>query len=923
MAFCERERQNALLLSRIRASQAPEVKLLESSIRSSVAGSRGCSIPTGRRRRGGVASALFLAAAFAGSSLYAQAVTVGPITFEEPEFPAGSLINDLTVTTLDGVPIPSITFRSSIEIGVNTQLDEIFGETVTSALTDPTLAGGFLEPLRFEFGGDATALSFDFGMAAPTVNVEDVFAPSGIRVRLLAASGVEVGGGTAPMVFPGFPGNPGNVFGTHFAATSGQPFRTAVIEGTFTVPIQDAAIYLDNLAYTAVPDEPPPVELGPEERFSTTGEVPAIATDARGRRAIAWEESAGGSREVFAQLFDANGQPLGAEFRVNERSSSNDLSPSLAFDANGELVVAWLRGSIGAASVGGAGSILGRRFEPASGTPLSGESVLAQGAAAAPTVDSAAGGDAVVTWTAGANVLGRRMNRGGAPVGNAFEVSPATSSSASRVAVGASGDFMVVWTDPTGTAGSGGASVAAPSVVGRFFDPSGAPKGGVVQVSSAGGAAGAPAAAADAAGNVVVVWQQAGANGNDVLARKFTAGGAPRGAPFPVQQEANGEQTAPSVAVNAVGDFVVVWESAPLGSGGGASVAETSIVGRVFSGSSGAASEEVEIATVEGGTTPGAPQVTLDENDDATVVFQKKTSGGAEAGLFSKKLTTALPPAPCAVDDVTLCLAGNRFEVKVSWRDFDGNTGEGQAVSLTSDTGYFWFFDAANVEIVLKVLDARAINDFFWVFYGALSNVEYTITVHDTVTGLGKTYFNPANRFASAGDTSALPGSARVEADNLLTTALPGSAATALTEQAVEELLASDGVVGEPWHEESPASAGAACTAGANTLCLTQSRFAVTIAWKDFDGNTGQGNAQPLSSDTGYFWFFDPANVEVVVKVLDARSINGQFWVFYGALSNVEFTLTVTDTVTGTSKIYFNPLDTFASVGDTSALPGG
>ena len=59
------------------------------------------------------------------------------------------------------------------------------------------------------------------------------------------------------------------------------------------------------------------------------------------------------------------------------------------------------------------------------------------------------------------------------------------------------------------------------------------------------------------------------------------------------------------------------------------------------------------------------------------------------------------------------------------------------------------------------------------------------------------------------------------------------------------------------------------------------------------------------------------------MKVLDARSINGQFWVFYGALSNVEFTLTVTDTVTGASKTYFNPLDVFASVGDTSALPGG
>ncbi len=64
----------------------------------------------------------------------------------------------------------------------------------------------------------------------------------------------------------------------------------------------------------------------------------------------------------------------------------------------------------------------------------------------------------------------------------------------------------------------------------------------------------------------------------------------------------------------------------------------------------------------------------------------------------------------------------------------------------------------------------------------------------------------------------------------------------------------------------------------------------------------------------------DPANVELVVKVLDGRPINGYFWVFYGALSNVAFTVTVTDTETGERKVYQNPLGTFASVGDTQAF---
>jgi len=76
-------------------------------------------------------------------------------------------------------------------------------------------------------------------------------------------------------------------------------------------------------------------------------------------------------------------------------------------------------------------------------------------------------------------------------------------------------------------------------------------------------------------------------------------------------------------------------------------------------------------------------------------------------------------------------------------------------VPLTGDTGYFWFFDDANVELVLKVLDGRGVNHHFWVFYGALSNVEYEITVTDTSTGEVRTYSNPAGEFGSVGDTEA------------------------------------------------------------------------------------------------------------------------------------------------------------------------
>lgn len=113
-----------------------------------------------------------------------------------------------------------------------------------------------------------------------------------------------------------------------------------------------------------------------------------------------------------------------------------------------------------------------------------------------------------------------------------------------------------------------------------------------------------------------------------------------------------------------------------------------------------------------------------------------------------------------------------------------------------------------------------------------------------------------------------------------------------------------------------------ACFPSETVLCLNGGRFRLEAVWENFEGGGGVGHAVPQTDDTGAFWWFDPDNIEMAVKVLDGRGDNGYFWVFYGALSNVKFSLLVTDTQTGECKEYFNPLGTFASVGDTAAFHG-
>jgi hypothetical protein len=104
-------------------------------------------------------------------------------------------------------------------------------------------------------------------------------------------------------------------------------------------------------------------------------------------------------------------------------------------------------------------------------------------------------------------------------------------------------------------------------------------------------------------------------------------------------------------------------------------------------------------------------------------------------------------------------------------------------------------------------------------------------------------------------------------------------------------------------------------------LSLADGRFRVELLFQDFDGYRASGQPVQLSADTGYFWFFDEANVETVIKVIDGCGHNGHYWVFAGGLTNVEVLLAVEDTHSGVVRLYENPLgEAFEPIQDTEAF---
>ena len=102
-----------------------------------------------------------------------------------------------------------------------------------------------------------------------------------------------------------------------------------------------------------------------------------------------------------------------------------------------------------------------------------------------------------------------------------------------------------------------------------------------------------------------------------------------------------------------------------------------------------------------------------------------------------------------------------------------------------------------------------------------------------------------------------------------------------------------------------PPSTG--CVPDAETFCLQGSRYKVTAEWWTVDGKSGSAQAAaPRTGDSGLFWFFDPDNWEILIKVLDGCSSNGHIWVFGASTTDLGYTIAVQDTLTGRERRYGN-----------------
>jgi hypothetical protein len=505
----------------------------------------------------------------------------------------------------------------------------------------------------------------------------------------------------------------------------------------------------------------------------------------------------------------------------------------------------------------------------------------------------AADGRFAVVWLSDDRLLGRWFTAAGVPSGAEVELDrmphPVVPLSDNRVAatLDSAGRAVAVWARKLAPGYSGLAAVHF-----RRFDLGNAlgPAVMVGQPDSPVAYEQMPAVAATRDGGVTIAWVRTETPVflTHVLYRSFDGADQPLAAATAASPQ---YAVAPSLASDGQDRLALAWQSADRGT--------ASLLLLTPAGPEGPA---IPLhAELDGADILEFPSVAILADGRIAVVWSTYQIPyfepvGCEYQGISGRIVT---PPFSATEPPALLLGDGRFRATIAWRTRDGASGFGTPLPLGGDSGAFWFFAPDNLELMLKVLDGRAVNGAFWVFYATLTDVAFDLTVTDTETGQSKVYSKPQGRIESRADVHAFPA--------------PGDDFLALESPATATTAAAAAPQGDDF---SPA----VCPLSASALCLA-GQYSVSVRFTDpRDGTSHDALPLPLTASGGAFWFFQPDNVELMVKIVQGYPVNGHVWFFFGGLSDVAYDITVTDTGTGASRTYRNPRGRLTSGADTQAF---
>lgn len=666
---------------------------------------------------------------------------------------------------------------------------------------------------------------------------------------------------------------------------------------------------------------------------SCSQRTPDVAALDGGGFVAAWTGAAPGA---VGRLLDPEGAPVGGELELSGEPEGGVEFSRVAALADGGFAAAWVENR---PSVGPQFDILLRAFD-ADGTPRGpAVSVVEEddGWPAGIALAADGLGRPAVAWSDGAAVRFRLYDDDLTPrteVRVAVELSPGSADLAGDLAIAAAtdGELLIVWEEGPNPLADPAPPWSFDALRGRRFDAGGVARGAAFTIDE--GQPGsvttqAPAAAALTAGWAVAWARNLQADPAAVLFRLLDLAGAPAGPAVEATASEFLTTMDPDLEPLPGGGFALAWSGVrqpppvdplpPLWDLPQAFV-------RRFDSAGEARTFEVEIDSSPTDRHRSNPALAFGGDGRLVAVWRHHypfppilpPPCAEQAAIESRAFA-----AGCLVDDHHLCLQGGRIAIEVLVDDPRvGSPRPAFAEPLTDDTGTFWVFREENVEMAVKVLDGSEANGYFWFFGGSLSNLGYEIIVTNTLTGEDRRYRNLPGEVRSRADNRSLLAGPSPSGGATGAGAVAGGAPYALPSEAAA-LDAGDLGDGDRFEAINGAGEVAPACDGAGGLCLHDERFAVSIEWRNpRNGASGTATGVPLSDRAAYFWFFRAGNAEVVMKILDGTEINGFFWVFFGGLTDLEYTITIEDRSNSCRWRYDNPPLTLTSHADTMALTG-
>jgi hypothetical protein len=657
-------------------------------------------------------------------------------------------------------------------------------------------------------------------------------------------------------------------------------------------------LWLNAPSARALEPEGPPVPL--DSALSCGNREPAIAALPAGGFVAAWNDGVA----LSTRRLDALGKPAGPETGL---TSGHPTGQKLVAFAGGGFAIVWFDT--------GLGKVLARFVEVpgaiATEVVVGSAGVIAGNGFGGLDATAGPGGTLAVTWTDGSAVYLRELRADGTALSEPWLVEayfhlvgfhPALFTPV--VLTGADDRLRVFW-----VLGSASGNVVRDGGVYGERLTRAIGGGGYFQQQIHTGAIGHDLAGAMASnGTYLLAWAGLipGAGDPvpspphfDVEAQGFRADDTPFSQPVRVDEGPFLATAAVSVATRSAGGFVVAWQTDPddgvddfpLG------------LAREISVAGDPESAPVELAPSGPGSGPegqAAPDLAISASGRLIAVWQQVLDPRILPFVCPGERIQARAFSSEGCGAPGTCVGDGRFAIRVDWSDpRRGIAGTGHGIALTGDTAAFWFFAPDNIEVIAKVIDGRPLNDRFWFFFAGLTDLGLHVEVVDRETGARRTYDSPAGTFASAADTAALPG-------GVGTAALGASAVTTTSASDLAADLSAAGPCSPPELPVVPRPG----------LCLAGQRFEVEARWRDGAGHEGAAQGVPIGDGSGGLWFFGPANVELVVKMVDGRALNGSFWVFYGALTDVEYDLVVRRVEDGAEWHHHNPAGHMGSGAD-------